>query len=807
MAIQKNRNNLIIIFQGDIMKKIKKTLYLFIALLMCLEPIKLIAEANNSNQIVNTGGETVGDGVKVSKTIEPTELENYFDITLKVQTKEEAKSQDLAVVLVMDISNTMIENKVDGNQKTRLRSAMDAGEYLINNFTKNSLNSTAKRKIGYVAFNSNANQIFVLQECKNTETANNLISSMKTQTKDLVKDIDNLNYSYKNDHSRFTNIEAGLKMAYNMLYGNAETKNIENKYVIVLSDGFPTTYDQTDYKGYDTYDTTGRFYDHVKNRKCLYGTDYSEEGARRAQIQATKLKNSGTIIYAVGSGIDANAKTIDDYFNGHKNDSFSTIDRYDTNYAIGNTLNDFKRWLGGTGNTAKPGIGSGYSGHYFDATDTASLKVAYDKIFEDIKYLSEASWVAEDPMNSNQSTIKDVIDFVGLYDKSNDKNKLKDFITYDSSLTDIENTSNNTANYNSTDDKINWDLKKSKYQKETVGNTTYYNYEIKYRVRLKNETTDFIENQILDTNGKTTLSYVVRESGKNPRIETIDFKIPQVKGYLGKLEFNKLSNYGNKPLTGAKFVLVHDHDNCPCKNERKYMDKNYQQTSTSNEEGKVIFTNIPSGHKYKLKEVETDKYHDINTSEYQVTISYGNTKTNITDNQIVNNYKTKELTIMKIIEGNISNKEFIFEIEATYQGTPLVGTYSVQRKLGTTIKTENIEFINGKSTFKLKHNEQIKISGLPYETKYKIKEINREGFIVKYQVDGRTSKIFDGSNLEELILEDNMEVKFINTSGYLLPATGSSSMLILVIIGTFSLGIPIIYTAFNVLKKRLIIKH
>ena len=89
----------------------------------------------------------------------------------------------------------------------------------------------------------------------------------------------------------------------------------------------------------------------------------------------------------------------------------------------------------------------------------------------------------------------------------------------------------------------------------------------------------------------------------------------------------------------------------------------------------------------------------------------------------------------------------------------------------------------------------------------KIKEINREGFIVKYQVDGRTSKIFDGSNLEELILEDNMEVKFINTSGYLLPATGSSSMLILVIIGTFSLGIPIIYTAFNVLKKRLIIKH
>ena len=100
------------------------------------------------------------------------------------------------------------------------------------------------------------------------------------------------------------------------------------------------------------------------------------------------------------------------------------------------------------------------------------MQKAFTDIFEDIKYLSEASWVAEDPMNSNQSTVKDVIKFVGLYDKSDDKNKLKDSITYDSSLTDIENTSNNTANYNNTDDKINWDLKKSKYQKENINTYT-----------------------------------------------------------------------------------------------------------------------------------------------------------------------------------------------------------------------------------------------------------------------------------------------------------------------------------------------
>lgn len=233
------------------------------------------------------------------------------------------------------------------------------------------------------------------------------------------------------------------------------------------------------------------------------------------------------------------------------------------------------------------------------------------------------------------------------------------------------------------------------------------------------------------------------------------------------------------------------------------MDKNYQLTSTSNEEGKVIFTNIPSGHKYKLKEVETDEYHNIDTTEYQVIVSYGNTSTNILNNQIVNNYKTKNLIIKKVIDGTISNQEFNFEIEATYQNAPLVGTYTIQRKLGININTENIEFIDGKATFKLKHNEEIKIIDLPYKINYKINEIDTDGFIVKYQVNGTQ---FDNNNL--LVLnEDNATVVVTNISGYLLPATGSSSMLILIIIGVFLLGIPIIYITLNVLTKRLIIKH
>ena len=52
-----------------------------------------------------------------------------------------------------------------------------------------------------------------------------------------------------------------------------------------------------------------------------------------------------------------------------------------------------------------------------------------------------------------------------------------------------------------------------------------------------------------------------------------------------------------------------------------------------------------------------------------------------------------------------------------------------------------------------------------------------------------------------------MEIKFTNVSGYELPATGSSGMLILIIIGSLLLVVPIIYISVNVLNKKLTMKH
>ena len=54
---------------------------------------------------------------------------------------------------------------------------------------------------------------------------------------------------------------------------------------------------------------------------------------------------------------------------------------------------------------------------------------------------------------------------------------------------------------------------------------------------------------------------------------------------------------------------------------------------------------------------------------------------------------------------------------------------------------------------------------------------------------------------EDSFYADNMKIKFINSSGYVMPGTGSSGMLILAIIGTLLLLIPILYISVNILKK------
>lgn len=744
------------------MKKILKSLLgLILTFIIAFNPILSVWAASKDPQIVSHGGETSNekDGITVSKIISPSSLENYFDITLTVKAKEKAVEPDLAVVIVLDISNTMTEAL---GSSTRLAEAKKASYEFIDKFAKQS-NDNIERKLGFVAFNSDSYSIFDLQDCN----ANNKKSLKSTIEKEISK---NIVTKIEPHNKRFTNIESGLKRANDMLSKSSASK----KFILFLSDGFPTTYikDGSQYQGYDTYDGN-RFKDIVLNKSCYYGNSYSDEAAIRARKMATTIKNSGIEIYSVGVGIGG--QTIKKYIDQTNGKNYAVVDRTSEIYEIGSATSDeaYKNWL-------KNSIGSG---HYYDVDNQTAMLDAFNSIFQQIMILSEAIWVTEDPMN-NIKTSK-TIGFIGIYGENN---------VLSNSVTKTSNYPN-TATFDTSNDTIKWDLKNSIPTYEN----NKYTYTLKYRVRLKNELTDFIVGNAYETNGKTTLNYVVKENNKSREGE-IDFKIPKVEGYLGTLEFAKKSSYKDQIVSGADFELVHA-DDCPCKKEIKHMNANFKLTSTSNSNGKVTFNNIPSGHTYKLKEVKTDDYHTLNETIYDVNVSYGKTIHNIENSTVINNINTKDLVIVKEVKNITTNKLFDFEINVTYKEEKINGTYQVIRTTNGRDTNEEITFVDGVATFKLKHNESITIKNLPIKINFNIKELNIDGFNVKYQVNDGNIRKFNDKELENNTLEDNMKIKFINSSGYVMPGTGSSGMLILAIIGTLLLLIPILYISVNILKK------
>ena len=569
---------------------------------------RAVAQSNqpSDQQVVERGGSKSQDGVNVSKTIAGTELENVFDITLTVDTPIETaeffKDPDMAVVIVMDISATMTSEFGDS---TRYKAAMDAAESFLKNFTDASSN-TGVSKVGYVAFNTDAHKIFDLQPCSTEQQYMTLANEMRTATGSIINAND-----YGGSERRFTNIEAGLKMGSDML---ADATN-ENKYIIFLSDGFPTTYISSGCKGYNPYCTTGTigadgvFYDNIKKSYCYLGTSYSNKAAVRAREMAQRIKASGITIFSIG--VDVGSQTIKKY----AEQAYPVVDRMDTNYEIGDASSEesYKNWL-------RNGIGSGY---YYDSTNLTGLEEAYNDIFEKIKSIHESGaeglWVTKDPLPTVGGTTR-LVEFIGFYDRSNrletDSPNL---------IGNAEEKGENTASFSESSKAISWDLKKSGYTTTQAGDTTTYHYSITYRVRLKNEDGAFKEGDVYPTNDTTTLKYKVIEKVDNQlkfsKDKTIPYLIPSVKGYLAELSFTKEDDDGH-PIEGIAFRLSHDTENCSiCRGDGKAVTIN-PYTATSGKDGRVTFTNIPSGHKYVLSEVETPSCYFEDTDQYAVTVAY-----------------------------------------------------------------------------------------------------------------------------------------------------------------------------------------
>ena len=694
-----------------------------IILVLSMSTTVLAAGTTSASQITNTGGSNsnTNDKVSVSKTIDGTEIENVFDITLTVQTQQNIESMyqdpDVALCIVMDISNTMMEDY--GNNKTKYQAAIESAEVVVDQFA--AFTSGAQSKLGFIAFNTDGNSIAAMQRCDTAARATAFKNTVRTETGKIVNKYSS-NTTYYNN-KRYTNIEAGLKMANDWL----KVCTNKNKFVIFLSDGLPTTYcnttSQTDqrYEGYTpkstsgTQNTNGVFRDKIRGKYIEYGGNYSDKGAVRARQMAATLKNSGVEVYTVGAGLNtfsgtiltqvtawnsaakttnlsgekliqnqmarafyAGVSTIDNNFNNISSYNASTINNYhweignfkggtSGSYAALGTGNLFENWL-------RYAIGSN---QYYDTSNTTQLKNQFQRIFEELsqKVKEEASkaWIVTDPIGTN-------LEFIGFYNKSGT-------LVNGNLSGSLGANKENTATKASDSRSFNWELQKSGYISSGSGSSTTFTYTLKYRVRLTNEVTSgFVENTSYNTNGTTTLKYQTSTNGVISDMKTIDFNIPAVKGYLGELTFSKKDNY-NRTVSGAVFTLTHDTANCSiCKgNGTSVADTGNLavKTATSNANGVVSFTSIPSGHKYTLVETTAPTGYTKDSTVYHVTVAYDVETDDLVNKTIINTLDPYQIKLKKIDgttqqETVLSGAEFEVYFDAAFttpathpDGTPI----------------------------------------------------------------------------------------------------------------------------------------
>lgn len=466
-------------------------------------------EISNLDQYNDPIEKTSEDGaVTISKTLKPTEMENIFDVTLNVKTKQTVKEvyPDMAVVLLIDTSASMTPS--------RLNAAKAAATTFIDAYSK--APGDATREIGILTFNKDVNPIASMTDIKdNADT--------------LTKKVEKIGNTVA-----ATNIQAGLNNAYKMLDGTNIAK--ENCYVVLLSDGKPNCH----------YNTNGTY----------HAPDGGDITRHDDHLAVSNGKD------AIGDRIYDEMNLYSVYLGGNDNVNCTSGNDCTLNQNGGTGIVE---WLKTFSNDVKQTI------------DEGDLEKFFKDICNQIVY--PTVWTVDDPMGEH-------IQFIS---------STEDAKTYNSDT--VKNTNN-----------LVWNLKKSK---AITGENDEKIFTFKYQIKLDNVSDGFVEGKVYDTNGKTTLHYSLDENPDSEEgksiIKHFDFDVPAVKGYLSDISFTKVGN-GNA-LPGAKFKLEGTNG--------------YKATElTSDADGKLVFSNIPSGYAYTLTEVEAPEGYVKDTTPRTIKVAY-----------------------------------------------------------------------------------------------------------------------------------------------------------------------------------------
>lgn len=600
----------------------RRGLSLFLSLVMMISLVQIGAFAagrsdgldaqqrqNKAEQVVNPGGtETVvEDRVIMTKEAEITDTEGKFLVTLQVKTKDKIKQvteisePTIDVVLVIDNSSSM-------NKGGRLDSAKEAATQFVNSFLGDK--PTGKRNVAVVTYGETADTksglSHDLEALRGKPSEDGRYESQKVWVdgywlgfiwipghwEEQLVWVPNGEMTYSGGAinsirelgNTGTNIQAGLKEARDIL----SDSSAEYKYVLLLSDGEPTYYYNGTYSGYqsanpDDFIPVGPKYNRYQ-QDYVYtdfnyweikgdGSETSKHHAYNTVSEALLLKQAGVEIYGVG------------------------IDLQNSNSAKYTMYNTVSRDQSGN-----------YQSHYINCTASSGDELAEElnkafTIIESNITVKTNAWIVSDQMSQYAS-------FAGFADRQD-------------------------AGAVEQSGRITWNLKNLAAFDEKDGD--WFVYTCQYYVMLDPA---YRDGSAYETNASATLTYsfedVVYENDctdengvqhyKGEQILfTHDFLKPTVKGYAGELGFTKIASDTEKALLGAQFQLKEASDVI-----------NWSREVTSVADGKVEFTNIPSGYTYTLTETRAPEGYN-KVDPITVTVAYGKVTTNpeIEDGKLV----------------------------------------------------------------------------------------------------------------------------------------------------------------------------
>ena len=647
------------------MKKRLVALIMVMALALSLVPVGAV-DLDFQNQIDSNGNEITTDDQKVkhSKTITQTG-ENTFDITLTVKTVEEIEkqtvSEDAAVVLVLDMSNSMTEED--------MQAAREAAKNFVNQLVEGA-SSTAQRQVAIVEFGSNAKTAVPWANANDSSQKAQILSGIDSVENGFSYDVycsetgkhtheervwvDNAeveqgflgrwycttcgkafknpartghwctqNVEYEGSHvtkterdGGGTNIEGGLLLANNLL-GASSVSGISNKYVVLMTDGVPTYHvDDSDETGNTSFIEGSRGggdeadHEDYHDISCVSGWDTGDNLPQQ-------IKNQGAKLYTVS------------YKNSNQTVAGKTIDK----------------WL---------------------ASFSTQTITAEDDIFGSLEKIAEIivnqakAWILTDPMG----------DYINFGENP--------------SITRVTNAneadSDAVRKFNTDTKTLIWDLKNDVTpSKEGDWNV----YTLNYSITLDNLVENFQAKKPYSTNGKTELTYMVTKDGVlQPDLETTELQVPTVHGLASDLTFTKKGS-DDKTLENVTFTLTTE-------------DKpGWSMTEESNQDGTVSFTNIPSGHTYTLTETSTPPGYNP-AEDITVTVTKGNVATSmdqdgnsLNEGVLINQAKTGTLTVTKTVNG----------LEGGVDGLPDNFAIEVKNSTGEVVQTLTTDSAGSDTTY------------------------------------------------------------------------------------------------------------